>query len=45
MREDEMAGWYRRLDGHESEKTPGVGDGKGRPGVLQFMGSQRVRHN
>ena len=27
--EDEMAGWQHRLDGHESEWTPGVGDGQG----------------
>ena len=27
--EDEMAGWHHRLDGHEFEWTPGVGDGKG----------------
>ena len=27
--EDEMVGWYYRLDGHESEWTPGVGDGQG----------------
>ena len=27
--EDEMAGWYHRLDGHESGWTPGVGDGQG----------------
>ena len=26
--EDEMAGWHHRLDGHEFEKTPGVGDGQ-----------------
>ena len=26
--EDEMAGWHHRLDGHESEWTPGVGDGQ-----------------
>ena len=25
----EMAGWHHRLDGHESERTPGVGDGQG----------------
>ena len=24
-----MAGWRRQLDGHESEWTPGVGDGQG----------------
>ena len=27
--EDEMAGWHHRLDGHEFECTPGVGDGQG----------------
>ena len=27
MTEDEMAGWHHWLDGHESEWTPGVGDG------------------
>ena len=27
--EDEMAGWHYRLDGHESEWTPGVDDGQG----------------
>ena len=29
MTEDEMAGWHNRLDGHEFEWTPGVGDGQG----------------
>ena len=29
MTEDEMAGWHHRLDGHEFEQAPGVGDGKG----------------
>ena len=27
--EDEMVVWHRRLNGHESEWTPGVGDGQG----------------
>ena len=27
--EDEMAGWYHWLDGHDFEWTPGVGDGQG----------------
>ena len=27
--EDEMAGWHHWLDGRESERTPGVGDGRG----------------
>ena len=29
MTEDEMVGWHHRLDGRESEWTPGVGDGQG----------------
>ena len=45
MTEDEMAGWHHRLDGHEFEWTPGVGDGQGRPGMLRFIGSQRVGHD
>ena len=45
MIEDEMVGWHHRLNGHKFEYTPGVGDGQGRPDVLQSMGSQRVRHN
>ena len=27
--EDKIAGWHHWLDGHESEGTPGVGDGQG----------------
>ena len=29
MTEDEMAGWHHRLDGRESEWSPGVGDRQG----------------
>ena len=29
MTEDEMAGWHHRLNGHEFEWTPGVGNGQG----------------
>ena len=29
MTEDEMVGWHHQLNGHESEQTPGDGDGKG----------------
>ena len=29
MTEDEMVGWHLRLDGHEFEQAPGVGDGQG----------------
>ena len=27
--EDEMVGWYHRLNGHEFEQALGVGDGQG----------------
>ena len=29
MTEDEVVGWHHRLDGHEFEQVPGVGDGQG----------------
>ena len=29
MTEDEMVGWHHWLDAHESEQTPGVGNGQG----------------
>jgi len=29
MTENEMVGWHHRLNGHEFEQTPGVGDGQG----------------
>ena len=47
--EDEMVGWYHRLDGHGFGWTPGVGDGQG--GLvccgswLWFVVSQRVGHD
>ena len=28
-RQDEMVGWHHRLEGHEFEQVPGVGDGQG----------------
>ena len=44
--EDDMVGWHHRLNGHEFEQTLGDSEGEGRkPGVLQSMGSQRVRHD
>ena len=42
--EDEMAGWHHWVNGLESEWTPGLW-WTGRPGVLRFMGSQRVGHD
>ena len=29
MTEDELVGWHHRLNGHEFEQAPGVGDGQG----------------
>ena len=43
--QDEMPGWHHGLDVRESEWPPGDGDGHVRPGVLRFMGSQRVGHD
>ena len=43
--EDEMIRWHHRLNGHEFEQALGAGDGQGSLALLQFMGSQRVRHN
>ena len=38
-----MGGWYHRLKGHEFEQT--LGDGDGKPSVLQSMGLHRVGHD
>ena len=38
MTEDEMADWYHRLDGHEFEGTPRVGDGQGGLGCCDSWG-------
>ena len=42
---DEMVRWYNWLNGHEFEWTQGDSDGTEKPGVLQFMGSQRAVYN
>ena len=39
-----MAGWHHQCNGHELGQTPGDGQGP-RPGVLQSMRLQRVRHD
>ena len=44
MTEDEMVGWYHRLDGHEFEQAPGVGDGQGSLAWGSPWG-HRVRHD
>ena len=43
--EDEMAGWHHWLDAHEFIVNSGSWWWTGRPGVLRFMGSQRVGHD
>ena len=44
--EDERVGWHHQLNGCEFEQTPGDTERQGgKPGMLQFMGSQRVSHN
>ena len=42
--EDEMAGWHHWLDGHEWVNSGSLW-WTGRPGVLRFMETQRVRHD
>ena len=42
---DEMAGWHHRLDGRWVWVNSGIWWWTGRPGVLWFMGSQRVGHD
>ena len=44
MTEDEMVGWHHRLDGHEFEWAPGVGDGQGGLESCDSWGC-RVRHD
>ena len=44
LAEDEMVGWHHRLDGHEFEWTPGVGDGQGSLACCRPWGC-RVGHN
>ena len=45
MTEDEMAGWHHWLDGRWVWVNSRSWWWTGRPGVLRFMGSQRVRHD
>ena len=40
--EDEMAGWHHRLNGRESEWTPGVGDGQGGLACCDSWGRKEV---
>ena len=40
--EVERVGWHHWLDEHEFEQVLGVGDGQGKPIMLQSMGSQSL---
>ena len=42
--EDEMIGWHHRLNRHEFEQAPGVGDGQGSLACCSSWG-RRVGHN
>ena len=43
--EDEMVGWHHQLNGHEFWVGSRSWWWTWRPGMLQFLGSQRVRHD
>ena len=45
MTEDEMVGWHHLLSRREYEQTPGDNGRTGKPGVLQSMSAQRIRHD
>ena len=45
MTEDEMVGWYHRLNGHEFEQALEISDGQGILACCSPWGSQRVRHD
>ena len=38
MTEDDLVGWYHRLNGHEFEQALGVGDGQGSLGCCRPWG-------
>ena len=41
--EDEMVGWHHRLNGHEFEQAPGVGDGQGSLACCSPWGCKQTR--
>ena len=40
MTEDEIVRWHHRLDKHESEQAPGIGDGQGSLACCSPCGSK-----
>ena len=45
MTEDEMIRWCHRLDGHEFEQAPGVGDGQGSVACCSPWGHKELDTN
>ena len=42
MTEDEMVGWCQRLNGHEIEQAPEVGDGQGGLACCSLWGHKEL---
>ena len=42
MTEDKMVRWHPRVDGHEFEQAPGVGDGQGSLGGCNLWGCKEL---
>ena len=42
MTEAKMVPWHHRLIRYEFEQGPQVGDGQGKPGMLQSMGHKEL---
>ena len=40
--EDELVGWYHRLDGHEFEQAPGDGEGRGSLACCSLWGRREL---
>ena len=46
MTEDVMVGWHHQLNGHESEQTPGEGEGHGSPrGHKELDTTEQLNNN
>ena len=45
MTEDEMVGWYHRLNGDEFEQTPGDNEGQGSLGCCSPWGHKELDTN
>ena len=45
MTEDEMVGWYHRLDGHEFDQALGDGEGQGSLACCSSQGCKELDTN